>query len=253
MALPGTSLRFRRRLTHSTGLLMLALLTGCGEGDFGRIRSSLVIDDIHSWMGPAAVGAVGIPPSFYGLTDDERELRDLAYPLIQAPFDRQRWYSILQEYGIDRILGTYFDRTAYCRELLLRPPRSPASRYALLIEDIRNDLTRIGPFFRVAARVSDMDNKRAQSLPYITDLAPEEVDSALSRIAENRLIVGWVQHSLNQRVDAYRYALERLVIAYPSAMAVEAERVLNRLKLEIGEVQLVALRELAPSRRRVSK
>jgi len=253
MALPGTSLRFRRRLTRSAGLIVLALLTGCGEGDFGRIRSSLVTDDIHSWLGPAAVGAAGIPPSFFSLTEDERELRDLAYPLIQAPFDRQRWYSILQEYGIDRILGTYFDPTAYCRELLLRPARSPASRYGLLIEDIRNDLTRIGPFFRVAARVSDMDNKRAQSLHYVTDLAPEEVASAMSRIAENRLVAGWVQHSLHQRAEGYRYALERLVISVPSPMAVEAERVLNRLKLEVGEVQLAALRELAPPRRRVAK
>ncbi len=33
----------------------LALLTGCGTyGDFGRVRPSLVNDDTHAWMGPAA-------------------------------------------------------------------------------------------------------------------------------------------------------------------------------------------------------
>ncbi len=26
-------------------------------------------------------------------------LRDLAYPLIEPPYERQRWYSVLNEYG----------------------------------------------------------------------------------------------------------------------------------------------------------
>lgn len=239
-------------MTRTAGLLAFGLLTACAEGDLGRIKSSLVTDDIHAWIGTEAVASVGIPPSRYDLTDDERELRDLAYPLIEAPFDRQRWYSILGEYGLDRAFRAHFDRTAYSRELMARPARSPASRYALLVEDVRNDIVRVGPFFRTAARVADLDGKRAQSLPYIADLSEEERADATSRIAENRLAIGWVQHSLNQRVEAYRYALERMVIAYPSPMAVEAEQVLNRLRREIGEIQLVAVKE--PARRaRVSK
>jgi hypothetical protein len=238
-------------MTHSGWLLVLTLMASCAEGDLGRIKSSLVTDDIHAWIGTEAVGSVGIQPSRYGLTDDERELRDLAYPLIEAPFDRQRWYSILGEYGLDRVFRGNFDRTAYSRELMARPARSPVSRYSLLLEDMRNDIVRVGPFFRTAARVADLDNKRTQSLPYITDLSEEGRANALSRIAENRLAIGWVQHSLAHRVEAYRYALERIVIAYPSPMAVEAEQVLNRLRLEIGETQLVAVKE--PARKAVSK
>jgi hypothetical protein len=249
MPLPATSHRFRRRPTRGGFLLALGLLAGCGEGDFGRIRSSLVTDGIHDWVGTDPTGS--IPPSRYQFTDDERELRDLAYPLIEAPFDRQRWYSILGEYGLNGIRYAPFDLTAYSRVLMLRPARSATMRYALLLEDIRNDLVRIGPFFRTAARVADMDNKRVQSLPYVTDLSEWEYANAVNRIAENQVAIGWVQHSLRQRADAYRYALERLVIAFPSPMAVECDQTLNRLRLEIDGTPLVAV--APPKRRHVSK
>jgi hypothetical protein len=247
MALPATSHRVRRRAGHVGLVLALGLLAGCAEGDFGRIRSSLVTDDMHAWIGAEAVGSIGGSASHYGLTEDERELRDLAYPLIEPPFDRQRWYSILGEYGLGGVTQAPFDRTAYSAELMARPVRSANIRYARLLEDIRNDITRTGPFFRTAARVADLDNKRAQSLPYVRDLSERERADALSRIAENQLAVGWVQHSLRQRVDGYRYALEHLVIAYPSPMAVEAEQTLNRLRLEI-EGPMVAAKEQGPRR-----
>jgi hypothetical protein len=235
---------------RSQWLLIAMLVAGCAEGDFGRIKSSLVTDDIHSWVGATAAASAGIAPSRYGLTDEERELRDLAYPLIEAPFDRHRWYSILGEYGLNGIRSMPFDRTAYARVLMTRAARSPASRYELLLDDIRNDMVRIGPFFRTAAQVSDLDNKRAQSLPYIPDLSEKARANAFSRIAENQLAVAWVQHSLHQRVEAYRYALARLVVVYPSSMAVEVERTLNRLQLEIGEIRVA---EIATARAPISK
>jgi hypothetical protein len=254
MPLPAPSDRFRRRLTPGAVILALGWLTGCAEGDFGRIRSSLVTDDIHDWIGAEAVGSIGVPPSRFGLTDDERELRDLAYPLIEPPFDRQRWYSILGEYGLARVTSAPFDHTVYAARLMARPARSATSRYALLLEDVRNDLVRIGPFFRTAARVADLDNKRAQSLPYIAIFSEGERANALSRIAENQQATGWVQHSLHLRVASYRFALERLVIVYPSPMAVEAEQTLNRLALEIdAPPPVVAVAPPSRTRKQVSK
>jgi hypothetical protein len=220
------------------------LLGGCANGDFGRLRPSLVHDDIHSWIGADVVGSIDRPAARYGLTEDERQLRDLAYPLIEPPFARNRWYSILNEYGVNlafqRGRGT-FDQTGYSRELMAKPARSMIGRYAQLIDDIRNDIVRIGPFFRVAARVADIDLKRQQALAYIVDLQPDEHAMALIRIEENRGIMDWVHHCLNERALAYRYALERLVIASPSPMAVEAERALNQLRLKIGENSAAAL------------
>jgi hypothetical protein len=190
-------------------------------------------------MASDTVGSIDEGSPRYGRTDDERQLRDLAYPLIQPPFDRSRWYSIIGEYGATRIFPReYFDRTAYSHELMARPYRSAAGRYAQLVEDIRNDIVRVGPFFRIAARVVDLDHKRQLSLAYVSDLQGDERGNALRRVGENNLIVSWVDQSLVQRVAAYRYALERLVIAYPSPMAVEAERVLNQLQMKIGENRL---------------
>jgi hypothetical protein len=250
MPLPATSPRFRRPLAPAVLILALGWLTGCAEGDFGRIRSSLVFDDVHDWIGAEAVGSIGGVGGRLGLTGAEPAQRDLAYPLIEPPYDRQRWYSILGEYGLVRIRSAPFDRTLYCARLMARPARSATSRYGLLLEDIRNDLVRIGPFFRTAARVADLDNKRAQSLPYVNDLSKGEQANALARIAENRLATGWVQHSLHLRVASYRYALERLVIVYPSPIAVEAEQTLNRLALEIDGAPLAAV--AAPPARRAN-
>ena len=147
------------------GFSVLVLLAGCANGDFGRVKSSLVKDDMHAWVGKVAPGRHNKPPSQFPLTDAERQLRDLAYPLIEPPYDRQRWYSVLGEYGINGVSDMpYPDRTAYATRLLTTPVRSQNARYARLTEDIRNDVIRVDPFFAVARYVIDMDKKREQSL-----------------------------------------------------------------------------------------
>ena len=77
-------------------MLALTLLTGCGlNGDFGRMRTSLQSDDTHAWLGPAVYRPAVQPPWKHQLTDDERRLRDYAYPLIDPPYDRNQWLSAL--------------------------------------------------------------------------------------------------------------------------------------------------------------
>lgn len=49
------------------------LLAGCGtNGDFGRVRPSLVHDDSHAWMGPATTRGPTDPPWKHQLSEDER-------------------------------------------------------------------------------------------------------------------------------------------------------------------------------------
>jgi hypothetical protein len=227
-------LRARRFLHHSLiAAGLLSLLAGCGtfNGDFGEVRPLLASDTTHDWLGPAATARVGVAPSLFELTDDERQLRDLAFPLIEPPYDRQRWDSVLYEYGE---LGDYrrgvFDRTAYAARLLSERYRSPASRYAQLTDDIRNDITRMPQFFETASRVVDVDNKRRKSLAYITELSPYERANALRRIRENALILAWVRDALAQRAISYRFALERLVIMTPSGEAAQVELTLNHFQ-----------------------
>src|SRR5262245_19853165 len=99
---------------RTIGLSLLLLLAGCANSDFGRVRPLLTTDDMHAWVGREAPARQGKTPSKFPLTDAERQLRDLAYPLIEPPYDRQRWYSVLREYGI---IGAgdapYPDRSAY--------------------------------------------------------------------------------------------------------------------------------------------
>ena len=86
-----------------------------------------------------------------------------------------------------------------------------------------NDVVRLEPFFSVARHVADMDQKREKALAYVSNLSQEEQINTTQRIRENQAIVQWVQGSLQERVASYRVALERLVLAAPSASAVEAE------------------------------
>ncbi|HWN51197.1 MAG TPA: hypothetical protein VNO18_15510, partial [Xanthobacteraceae bacterium] len=112
---------------------------------------------------PRAARDNDTPVSSFPLTDDERALRDLAYPLIEPPYDRQRWYSFLNEYGIRHIFHydwSKFDAQAYTRALTQESLRSEAARYARLGDDIRNDRECVPQFFLLANRVLEMDGRR---------------------------------------------------------------------------------------------
>jgi len=225
--------------------LLLALLAGalmaggCAlNGDFDRVRPSLITDDMHAWVGRDAVKEIGLPPSeFKRMTDDERALRDLAYAMIAPPYDRARWDSVFREYGLGRPAPrepVKVDPGAYWRRLGEYWRRSEASAYAQLMTDARNDTIRIDPFFAIAGRVADMDRKRAQVVA-VAAKSEFENDNALFRINENTAIVAWVCRSLRERASAYGYALERLVIHTPSPMAADTERELSMLSSRIGQ------------------
>jgi hypothetical protein len=231
--------RSRPGFHHGAILAGALLLCGCAtNGDFGRVRPEWVYDDIHNWVGRDAVASVGLPASVYPLTDDERALRDFAFPLIDPPYNRNRWDSVLREYGLTHRPapeGSPVDRTAYWRKWILADRRSEASAYAQIFTDTRNDVVRIEPFFALAGRVSDIDNRRARSLVHVSGLTAAEEANALARNNENIAVIAWVCRSLDARAAAYRYALERLVIAAPSTAAGEAERSLAMLQMRIAQ------------------
>ena len=222
--------RLKRSVRRGASFLSLGIIlftSACTNTDFGQVRPSLVRDDIHDWVGPAATGS---SPSVFQPTDDERQLRDLAYPLVEPPYDRQRWYSVLSEHGLNDVFAGSFDRTAYAANLMSSRYRSANTRYSQLIEDVRNDVTRLPAFFEAAARVLDIDAKRRKAMGHVREMSPFEVENASKRMAENAAIVAMVRGSLERRVSSYQFALERLVIVTPSPQAVEAERLLGQLK-----------------------
>src|SRR5947207_2814941 len=85
---------------------------------------------------------------------------------INGDFGRLR-----REYGLAHRPppeGAPLDRAAYWRKLVHTDRRSEASAYAQIITDAQNDVVRIDPFFALAARVIDMDAKRARALAHVS-------------------------------------------------------------------------------------
>ncbi len=230
-----------RRPLAAVGLLTLA---GCTSiGDLGRLQQPVVADNIHAWVGQEAASRAGAPISLANLTDDERALRDLAFPLIEPAYDRIRWDAVLYEYGQKREFQRKLwvvDATAYYRHLIADNFRSTAGRYSRLIDDIRNDVVRIGPFFDLAHRIVEIDRKRQASIDSLPDISPPERINAVARIGENILTVAWVQNSLAQRCASYRYALNRLTVSEPDNAAAQADIALAQLQQQIGANQMVS-------------
>jgi hypothetical protein len=240
-------IRTRRQIWYASPLPTLLLLSvtlgGCSGGDFGRTRQDFLNDDMHRWVGDEATASVGLRASQFQLTDNERLLRDLAYPLIEPPHSRPAWKSVFGDY---KPLPSpwrqqpVFDHTAYGRLLIDEPHRSHSSRYAQLMDDVRDDITRFEPFFAAAVQVIDLDRKRNASLAHISELSPREHADAAARMQENSLIVQWVQQCLERRISSYRWALERLVIQAPDNLAADADRLIGELAAQTAHPPVAA-------------
>jgi hypothetical protein len=89
MNVPGLPLSRIHIRRHIFLLAAFGLISGCANSDFGRVNQTLVTDGIHDWIGRDAPPAKS-KPSTFEYTDDERALRDNAYPLIEPPYDRQQ-------------------------------------------------------------------------------------------------------------------------------------------------------------------
>ena len=232
------------RTAVKAALLVASLaLSGCAGGDLGRARSSSLNDDMHRWIGVEAVGSIGKRASDFQLTDNERMLRDYAYPFIEPPHSRPAWKSVFGDY--DAIPAPWrqdvrFDHTAYGRLLLDEPHRAHASRYAQLMEDVRNDLTRIDPFLAVAVVVAGQDDEEVQSELVLHAQSERERAHDIARMNENAIIVEWVQQCLNRRVASYRWALERLVIQAPDSIAADVDRLIGELAAQTANPPVAA-------------
>ena len=82
-------------------LAALTTLTACGTyGDFQEVSPSASRVDMHDWLSLDAIAGKPTWPSDFPLTEDERAMRDLAYPLIEWPYNRHKFYSVAGEYGV---------------------------------------------------------------------------------------------------------------------------------------------------------
>jgi hypothetical protein len=228
----------RRRLAVLVALLLTAGGCAAPAGDFGRPRAGVMNDNILPLAGETAAWMRGEPVSAAPFTDDERQLRDLAYAILMPPDNRQGWERMLAEWRRTRLVPEnriHSNPADYADLLLMTSYRSSTARYTKLMDDIRADSTRPAPFFTVAARVAEMDEVRERAISQMWHVAPAEREHASIRIAENRMIVDWVQRRFAERYAGYKLALDRLVVATPAPAAIEAERTLAVLATRMAE------------------
>lgn len=215
--------------------LLAAISGSCAqlEGDFARPRPNVIRDEAMPVIGGAFAAVRGEPVSVFAMTDDERQLRERAYAFL-APPEGFKFLSLpVAELRASRTLPTDGalepSPGAYTAALVSYQYRSTTARWQRLIDDIRSDRDRLGPVARVAEHVIEMDRVRRNSFDYIQSMSAPERDQAIARINENAKLIEDVRSALAQRIEIYRHAMEHLLVAQPSPIAVEAERALKSL------------------------
>ncbi|MFC3691954.1 hypothetical protein [Chenggangzhangella methanolivorans] len=231
------------------GAVLLAplALAACAEtGDFGRPKPNVLNDAVYPAMGAALAYQRDEPVSAYRLTDNEREMRDFGWGIVMPPLEGQRRDRILTELRRTRILPAdraRLDRASYVRTLIATDYRSSRARYAKLKDDVVNDTLRVEPFFAAASRVARDDRARARALADVPEVTPAERENATARIDENGMMIAWARESLDERLDSYRYALDRLMLETPDPYSNEVASAIDAFA-----AVLASLRPLGPAR-----
>lgn len=205
-------------------LIIFLALTGCYEtGDFGRRKPGLFEEKKGPDLYPARFD------SNYTLTEDETELRNRAVVLLfnPRPPTLPSIDLIERNNGVDS--QSYYSRIAGGRD------QSVLQRYQRILLDIADDLDLIPIEREVACRVVATDTVRMAAIKAARDLSGEEVMMAKERVAENDQLIESVEASLPKRIDAYHYALTRLVAGSPDRKAVEVEQAIRTLRAEVAK------------------
>ncbi|MBV8754105.1 MAG: hypothetical protein JO328_14685 [Hyphomicrobiales bacterium] len=226
-------------------LVFFTLTRGfAAAGDLGRADPNFWdgLFPKQLYLGPVAplsFPPADMPHSLYPLTDDEASLREQSFSILQPPQHREVWKTLMASW----VEATAFpldilraDPYAYANMLVGMPFASEAGRYSRLIDDVGSDYLLLGPFMTTACRVVDMDARRAQSLAHVPAFTEYEIKNALARNDENRTLIEGAELTLNDRVWSYRYAVNRLVIAVPSRLAVAAERAVERYAVQVAAI-----------------
>ena len=192
-------LRLRFEVAPTMAALALLALPGCSSlGDLGYVDHPAVADNIHAWVGQEAAARAGAPISLANLTEDERTLRDVAFPLIQPAYARGRWDRSFMNTGRSATFSAASGssiRPALLPSIFWPPNfRSTAGRYNRLNDDIRNDVVMIGHFFlhrpsrdrsRPQAPGDDGDDPR-----HFTGRAVQRLGAGLREQSRDRLGAG---------------------------------------------------------------
>ena len=224
-----------------TAVLMLPLLlSACATepiGDFGRKDEPVFHDTIFAGAGDYTARGPRGPVSSFPMTDEENELRNVAWDLVRPPNGGGRWngdFNFTMQWS--RVAPqAWYDDGSNDFYMLMRNSGlvSHETYYELLTGQARSDASKLPMFRDVATRVGKADAARRGALNalYADEAMRHEAEA---RIAENGRLVAWVEDSMQYRIRAYRTALGRLMVEMPSTKAVEAESAIDALAWEVN-------------------
>lgn len=228
------------RRAFALALALAAPLSACApQADFGRPQANAVNDELLPWAGRHLARGREEPASTYPFTDAERDMRQLGYALIMPGHPADRWNYFWAELRRTRVgpSPAYApDPEGYCRALYHEAYRSSRSRFLTIADNARADRQRIPPFFAKSREVAEADRVRMGATTYIANLTPAQLQHARDRVAENEMVVRWVREGLASRLNSYRCALNRLIVATPEHEAVLAEREIAGLERDIADL-----------------
>lgn len=235
--------RARAALSAAVKVALLAalpVLAGCHQtGDLGRLEPNFFNTRVQPPIGKGSATGRGEPTSYLPVTDDERDLKNLAYVMVAAPdiygwrqgkIPYARWHRIAPPNPHYDPVNAYHDR------LVNMPFASEASRFNRLMGDLEKERKATLRFGRTAERVLLADRERAERLYSDAALDPARRAAAEDRIGENELLICLAMDSVQQRLHGYRYAIRHLYVETPSPLAVEAHRAYERTEASINEV-----------------
>jgi hypothetical protein len=221
-------------------LTLPLLLSACVTepvGDFGRKDEPVFHDTILAGAGDYTARGPGGPASSFPMTDEENELRNVAWDLVRPPHGGGRWggnFNFASQWP-HIAPQAWYDEGSNDFYILMRNSglASHETYYELLTDQARSDASKIPLFRDAATRVGKADAARRGALNAL--YADEAMrNEAEARIAENVRLVGWVEESMQYRIRAYRTALGRLMVEMPSTKAVEAESAIDALQWEVN-------------------
>lgn len=189
------------------------------EGDFGRPRTFSLLGhplDAAYW---ASASTHITAPSNFKLTADEIEMRETGYRLR------------VQAHSLTPVKLAYAPESAYAGNLTRGRYRFGPGRIARIANDLQADHEALSRFGAAARRVLGADRARAQALvegaPY---LSAGDRRSARNRMRKNFAFIEGTFIDLEQRLDAYQYAIDRTRIETPGASPFAIEGSLNHLR-----------------------
>jgi len=234
----------RVRAVHRAALavVLAVAVQGCGlTGDFGRPKHGTVLLN-QAFYDVTDHLMAGGRPSLYNLTDDEIRMRKTAFRLRTEV--REPLPAALIPYNE----GGYANHLTATRRI------NGPSRMAAIDDQLNADHEALTRFAQAARKVLLADRRRLMAL---ADGGPaysrNDADNAVNRVEENYHFMEGTFGDLDNRVAAFRRAIDRSKLETPAADAGPVEGSLNHLyerslalRYEVDQFHLASAQPMPP-------